>query len=494
MKPQLQSLPANFGKTTISTALGTTSSIATVAVMEGARHNSLVSYAGQVRNLGMVGETLRLALHERNNTYFPPLPAEEVDRIASDADEWDGRDDYVCNQAGKISANNFANIRAGLAKLGLQLSYCSFTHTPMVNGKRLDDNELRRIWFLFERQLGFRPTKEFLREALLEIAQQNAFNPVCQLLEKFQNEWDGTPRFGNWLTIYLGAPDTELNRTIGRIILMAIVRRARQPGCKFDTMPIFIGPQGCGKSTIVRLLALMDEWFSDYLSFSAEGREMLEMLAGRLVVEIGELSGMRKANSEQLKSQLSRQNDSGRPAYATMVQTVPRSCVFIGTTNNAAFLTDGTGGRRFWPIEVGTILLEQFARDRNQLIGEAAHYEASGESITLPAELWAAAAAITENRRVENPITSLLDEAFGDIQGRIRSTAVWELLNIPTAQQQSMASTISSAMQELGWTAGKHRFGKDTARGFKRGDGPQLCKIANRIAPKFSTNTSEIVT
>jgi predicted P-loop ATPase len=46
-------------------------------------------------------------------------------------------------------------------------------------------------------------------------------------------------------------------------MLIAAVRRAKQPGCKYDTVPTLEGPQGAAKSSLVEILAKREEWYSD---------------------------------------------------------------------------------------------------------------------------------------------------------------------------------------------------------------------------------------
>jgi hypothetical protein len=68
---------------------------------------------------------------------------------------------------------------------------------------------------------------------------------------------------------------------------------------------------------------------------------------------ISEMAGIKKMDVETVKSFASRVDDKYRPSYGRVVESHPRQCIIIGTTNNdGGFLRDVTGNRRFWPIRV----------------------------------------------------------------------------------------------------------------------------------------------
>lgn len=50
--------------------------------------------------------------------------------------------------------------------------------------------------------------------------------------------WDGVERIDRWLIDYAGAEDTPYVRAVGRLMLLAAVRRVRHPGTKFDEMVV----------------------------------------------------------------------------------------------------------------------------------------------------------------------------------------------------------------------------------------------------------------
>src|SRR5690606_5186613 len=137
--------------------------------------------------------------------------------------------------------------------------------------------------------------------------------PVCEYLDSL--DWDGTPRLSRWLTSYLGAEDTELNRAIGRLVLVAAVRRAREPGGKFDTIVVLEGRiQGEGKSTALAILAGREN-FSDQDILALDAKAQMENVEGVWIYEICELEGMTRADVSKVKAFASRQEDRARPAY-----------------------------------------------------------------------------------------------------------------------------------------------------------------------------------
>ena len=186
---------------------------------------------------------------------------------------------------------------------------------------------------------------------------------------------------GRWLSTYLGAEDAPENRTIGRKFLIAAVRRARQPGCKFDNILVLEGAQGAGKSRSGRALCPNEDRFSENVSLNQEAKEIIEQTEGKWIAEIGELAGLSKRDAEHVKQMLSRQSDELRLAYGRLKTSRPRQFVMLATTNQSTYLTDPTGNRRFWPVKVGKIDIDAIVRDRDQLWAEAAHYEAQDEAI-----------------------------------------------------------------------------------------------------------------
>ena len=210
------------------------------------------------------------------------------------------------------------------------------------------DTEESRMRSYFESTYSMY-SKDRLTDALLIFFQNNKTNPLLEILNSL--EWDGKPRVEQFLHDVMKADDTEYIRECSRLIFAGGVHRAYRPGCKFDDMIVLIGGQGAGKSTIVRWLNMEDQFYQEIKTIA--GKEGIEAIRGVWIGEVSELMAMtRVKEAEAVKAYITSQKDSYRPPYQKNVQTIPRRCVFIGTTNNPQFLTDKTGNRRFYPVKV----------------------------------------------------------------------------------------------------------------------------------------------
>ena len=184
-------------------------------------------------------------------------------------------------------------------------------------------------------------------DALALEFEKKKFHPIREYIRA--QKWDGIPRVNTLLIDYFGAEDNAYTRAAIRKMLCAAVARVFEPGIKFDTALILVGEQGTYKSTFVKKLGM--EWFSDTFT-TVQGKEAFEQIQGAWLVEMAELSGLKKAEVESIKHYISKREDMFRPAYGRTVETYKRQCVFFGTTNNKDFLRDPTGNRRFMPIDV----------------------------------------------------------------------------------------------------------------------------------------------
>lgn len=328
----------------------------------------------------------------------------------------DGDKDFISAEVkSKLEYNSFGKIKHTLAnviaiiendeKLA-GISFNEFTQkltivddVPWREGKSdFNDYDIAGLTAYLSCVYKLEVAERFLLNALKNIAFSRTYHPVKNWLNNLP-KWDGINRLEMYLVNYLGASDNAYVRYVSKVILIASIARIMVPGTKFDIVPVLVGPQGCGKSTLYG--RLFGVWFSDSLNLGdLRDKTAIEKIGGALCLEIAELSGMAKAEIELVKAFFTRQVDKCRPAYGRSVVELPRQCVFVATTNQVeGFLRDSSGNRRFAPVEVnGSSELHPWDltdNDVNQIWSEALTcYEEGNYKIFFDSEIKATAEAM----------------------------------------------------------------------------------------------------
>jgi len=243
-----------------------------------------------------------------------------------------------------------------------------------INGdhwKDAHDSDIRLILEAPDRQGGYglKTSDRDLKAAVDKVSYLHAFHPIRDYLNGLA--WDGQQRVATLFVDYVGAEDNPYHREAALLFLLGAVTRVFEPGHKFDFVPILEGVQGKRKSTFIRILA--KHWFAELEGDFHDAKGMVERMQGAWLLELAELSGFSKAEVTTIKGFISRQTDKVRMAYARRATEFQRQCVFLGSTNEAEYLRDSTGGRRFWPIacRVEEIDTDRLAREVDQIWAEA---------------------------------------------------------------------------------------------------------------------------
>ena len=246
-----------------------------------------------------------------------------------------------------------------------------------------NDADLANAKVYFEKVYGIWSPAKFKDALLAVVSSERLYHPIKEYFAPLV--WDQVPRIDTLLIDYFGADDTPYTRAVIRKTLVAAVARIYEPGIKFDSILVLSGPQGMGKSTFFSVLG--KKWFSDSLSISdMKDKTAAEKLLGNWLLEISEMNGIRKTEVETVKSFVTRQDDKFRQAYGVNVESHPRQCVIVGSTNSeSGFLRDVTGNRRFWPVHVpGTGKYHPWELDCvDQIWAEAIQLYKEGEELFL---------------------------------------------------------------------------------------------------------------
>jgi hypothetical protein len=265
-------------------------------------------------------------------------------------------------------------------EIGDRLSFNMLKGDVLLDGARIvPGSEVSRdqtvTWFEFRTEagevIGDDIGEGLFIEAVLHQARQNCFHPVVDYLESVKGLAAGGAI--DELTEVMGLL-LPIERKMMRKHLIGSVARMKQPGCKYDTCPVQFTDQGGKKTTLWEALYGQGN-FTTLLASDGDKDTLMKSL------EYGEIEGLyKKKDVEHIKNVLSTREDTYRPPYERVNKTVPRSFVFVGSTNSSDFLRDDQN-RRFWMLTPTRlpIDLDWIRANRDRIWAEAYQLWEAGE-------------------------------------------------------------------------------------------------------------------
>lgn len=267
--------------------------------------------------------------------------------------------DLDVNRQGEVkqSLNNCLKVLRFDSTFTGMLAYNQFTDKLEVHKSWWDrpypflhDLDISYIWEYLENKYGLN-NRLHIQTAVQQVCHENSYHPVRDFLENLT--WDHQDYISNLYPIFLGAEKSEYVSEVTKIQFLQAIERVFHPGAKTESVTVLIDKnQGSGKSTMCRLLAINDDWFTDDIK-RIDDENIVRSIQGHWIIELPEMLVTSKAKSvEEIKSFISRQKDVYKVPYDKYPVDYYRQCVFIGTTNNIECLpADPTGNRRFLPIK-----------------------------------------------------------------------------------------------------------------------------------------------
>jgi hypothetical protein len=436
-------------------------------------------------------ETLGRTLHTSKIKLAAGALADNVQRAFVKQDDW-----IYDARSGLPESDNPDNVVTFLGILSAEVRWNSWLNRAEIQGfewpkwSPIDDTTLAKLKMRALRTgTRFRVGNEFLKETLLALAHDTQFDPVLSHINSLV--WDGTPRLSHWLSETLGVPRDAYHTAVGRNVIGGMVKRARQPGCKHDEVMILLGAQGTLKSSMCRVLAMQDDWFTDSVAFEGSPQNIIPQLFGKLVCELAELDGMAKKEVQHIKAFITRQSDNVTLKYKAFASDYPRRCIFIGSSNDDAPLVDMTGNRRFLPVRVSAEANLTWLQEHvSQLVAEAATLEAAGAEFSIPRDVWAAAGEHQEAARSVGDIEARLIEWFGE-------TAFTASAFVTTADLAELADLVgwkgqhtlrNGVLRRLGFREVQCYVGAQKVRAWFRG--PDMLPRHIAACPRYQVSRS----
>lgn len=328
-----------------------------------------------------------------------------------------------------------------------------FTRTPSGGAREWSDDDDLSVMAFFQRDLGLsRMSDDFISKAIRIHGRRHQRNEPHDWMETLK--WDGIERLEHFFVECFGVEDTDYTRAAAKNWWISMVARIYHPGSKVDNMVILEGGQGKFKSTALGVIG--GKWYTESHE-SVTSKDFYLLMQGKLIVEISELDAFSKAEVNTIKKVITCQTDRYRPPYSRSSQDFPRQCVFVGTTNEEAYLRDHTGARRFWPVRIHEIKLELIRSQRDQLFAEAVHrYKASERWWEMPLE---STKANQEARRQVDEWESVISTYTAGKFQIMTSDIATDCLRIDIGRLDHQTQRrIGTILRTLGWSKKNSRY------------------------------------
>jgi len=362
----------------------------------------------------------------------------------------------------QIPVNSVSNLMTLLrGDPSYDLWWCGWSHKVMDGDAPVDDE-----WWLSVRQCMEDDYEWFwsgatavISTAAVSVAKERQRNVVVEHLNGLR--WDGTNRLSEWTHKVLRQDkDDVMAAEYGLRWAIGLVARALEPGCKNDVMMLLLGKQGIGKSRM--WAAWMDgivpedsniELFNDTPIDLTQGKDAFITYKTSWIHEDAELIAHGSAGSSQRKAFLSSRQDTYREPYQRYAVTVKRKTVSVGTSNNPTPLSDPSGSRRYYVLEVERVNLRYLKAFRDQLLAEAVHRYRLGEPWWLDDDK--TLLQLDRNRQYvrSSAWQSVLQAAYG----HARQHHHHAVLGLPAIMQALRAhpqrdfSAVAASLMSAGW-------------------------------------------
>jgi len=331
---------------------------------------------------------------------------------------------------GRPAKERLENSRALLAALGCRARYNLMAHSIELDAPALAAiaaerrANVERDW-LRERANRYGLSKDGVCEHVSLLAGE--YHPVRDWLADVVH--DGRDRIADLVATV--DSDDDLAPTLVRKWIWQCAAAVSGPSFRPVGVLVFVGPQGCGKTTWCERLAPPEqEWIGLGMHLDPSNRDSVQQLTRHWIAELGELDAtFRRADVAALKAFVDRPADTYRSAYARREERIPRRTVLFASCNRPRFLQDDTGNRRWWCVRVSACDWRH-GIDTRQLWRQALDEVRAGAQWRLTAE--ESAQLNASNARFES-LDPLADEVWaawspGPADADVRSDAGWRSL------------------------------------------------------------------